>query len=106
MTGARFDGALKASLLQIGGALFMGSLAQNTTSFEDVDLSGAKIGQEVRMRGARFGGALNAACGSTMRVSLPVPRPIVRNNGPLGSSAGPRRRDRAANRAHMGLRLG
>jgi hypothetical protein len=61
MTGASFDGALDASLLQVGGALFMGSLAQNTTSFKDVNLSGAKVDHEVRMTGARFDGALNAS---------------------------------------------
>jgi hypothetical protein len=59
MTGASFDGALNASSFQVGGALLMGSLAQNTTSFKDVNLSGATINQEVRMTGARFDGTLS-----------------------------------------------
>jgi hypothetical protein len=33
------------------------------------------------------------ACGGTVRVSLPVPRPIVRNSGPLNRRAGWPRRD-------------
>src|SRR6516165_8275210 len=34
------------------------------------------------------------ACGSTVRVSLPAPRPIVRNDGPLGSPRRPARSGR------------
>jgi len=43
MLGVTFDGKLNASLLDSGGYLFMASVDGNKASFDEVDLSGAKV---------------------------------------------------------------
>ena len=65
MTGARFDGTLNASYIEIGGNLSMESDAANRTTFEDVNLTGAKIKGKLDMSGADFEGALH---GETLHV--------------------------------------
>ena len=60
MTGARFDGALNASSIEVGGDLSMQSDADNRTIFNDVDPTGAKIKGQLDLSGADFEGALNA----------------------------------------------
>ena len=59
MTGATFDGALDAGLLQ-ADFLLMQSEDQNKAGFKDVILSGAKITGQVSMTGATFDGKLDA----------------------------------------------
>ena len=65
MTGARFDGTLNASYIEVGGNLSMESDAANRTTFEDVNLTGAKIKGKLDMSGADFEGALH---GETLHV--------------------------------------
>jgi len=65
MTGARFDGTLDASYIEVGGNLSMESDAANRTTFEDVNLTGAKIKGKLDMSGADFEGALQ---GETLHV--------------------------------------
>ena len=60
MLGVTFDGKLNASLLDSGGYLFMASIDGNKASFDEVDLSGAKVTEQVGMVGASFSGTLNA----------------------------------------------
>jgi uncharacterized protein YjbI with pentapeptide repeats len=54
--GAHFEGRLNATLLQVGGSLFMASLDKNRASFKNVDLIGAKITGHVVMLGVTFDG--------------------------------------------------
>jgi uncharacterized protein YjbI with pentapeptide repeats len=61
MTGATFGGKLDADALQVGAILLMRSEGQNTASFKEVVLRGAKITGEIDMTGASFGGKLDAA---------------------------------------------
>ena len=65
MTGARFDGTLNASYIEVGGNLSMESDAANRTTFDDVNLTGAKIKGKLDMSGADFEGALH---GETLHV--------------------------------------
>ena len=60
MSGASFDGALTAGLLQVGGNLGMTSQESNKASFKGVDLTGAKVAGLVVMIGASFDGVLTA----------------------------------------------
>ena len=60
MTGASFEGALYAGLLQVGGDLYMRSEGQNKARFfKDVVLRSANITGQVAMYGASFDGKLD-----------------------------------------------
>ena len=53
-----------------------------------------ELGFDPGSRGAPADHRIGVHLRQNLRVGVPVPRPIVRNSGPLGSSHRPRRRDR------------
>jgi uncharacterized protein YjbI with pentapeptide repeats len=56
LAGARVDGALHTSLLQVGG-----SLSMNSAGLKDVDLFDAKVAGQLSLTGASLSGALSAS---------------------------------------------